>query len=96
MFAVTVTFTVKPGRMADFMPLMLVNAAASRDGEPDCLQFDVCTDPARSDQVFLYELYTDADAFDAHLQTPHFKTFAAQVEDMLAGRELSTFSKVVQ
>lgn len=96
MFVVTVTFTVKPGLMAQFMPLMLVNAAASRNDEPDCLQFDVCTDPARPDQVFLYERYTNAAAFEAHLAAPHFKTFAAQIEDLLADRELTTFTQVAQ
>ena len=28
-FAVTVTFQIEPGRMDEFMPLMLANAAAS-------------------------------------------------------------------
>ncbi|MEL6701373.1 MAG: antibiotic biosynthesis monooxygenase, partial [Pseudomonadota bacterium] len=64
MYAVTVTFQIKPGQMAAFMPLMQANARTSLAAEPECHQFDIATDPARPDEVFLYELYTDAAAFD--------------------------------
>ena len=64
MYAVCVTFQIAEGAMADFLPLMLENAAASLKGEPGCHQFDVCRD---GDEVFLYELYTDAAAFEALL-----------------------------
>ena len=95
MFAVTVTFHIQPGQMAAFLPLMLSNASASRK-EPGCRQFDVCTDPAHNDEVFLYELYTDSAAFDAHLAAPHFKEFAAQVDPMISRREVRTYATVQQ
>ncbi len=96
MFAVVVTFTIKSGQMADFMPLMLANAKASRDNEAGCRQFDVCTDPARPDQVFLYEIYDDAAAFDVHLAAPHFVEFAAATGDMLADKNIVTYTTVHQ
>ena len=77
MFAVTVEFTLDPAQRDAFMPLMLENAARSREDEPGCRQFDVCVDPARPERVFLAALYADAAAVDAHLAAPHFRAFAA-------------------
>ena len=59
---------------------MLENARASLNDEPGCHQFDVCfaaDDPGR---CFLYEVYTDRGAFDAHLGMAHFKAFDAKVK----------------
>jgi (4S)-4-hydroxy-5-phosphonooxypentane-2,3-dione isomerase len=39
-YVVIVDFRIKPERVADFMPLMLENARASRETEPGCRVFD--------------------------------------------------------
>jgi autoinducer 2-degrading protein len=96
MFAVVVTFTLHPDQSGAFMPLMLGNAAQSLDLESACHQFDVCTDPANPDTVFLYELYTDAAAFQAHLASAHFKAFDAATTQMIASKDVRTFAKVSQ
>ncbi|MEM1276626.1 MAG: putative quinol monooxygenase [Pseudomonadota bacterium] len=93
MFAVTVIFEVKPGAMGQFLPRMRQQAADSLAREPGCTQFDVWTDPARPNDVFLYELYTDAAAFDTHLASDHFKSFAADVEAIVADKTLLTYAK---
>ena len=67
MYVVTVEFTIHAEHRARFMTLMLGNARRSRTDEPGCRQFDVCIDDARADEVFLYEIYDDRAAFDAHL-----------------------------
>ena len=95
-FVVTVDFRIRPGQMDAFLPIMRDNAAASVRDEPGCLQFDVCTDPARLDQVFLYEVYTDAAAFDAHLATPHFADFNAASADMIADKTVHSFAAVAR
>lgn len=94
MFVVTVTFVVKPGRMADFLPPMLNQAASSLALEPGCRQFDVCTDPADPEAVFLYEIYDDRAAFDLHLASAHFTRFDAAVADMVAGKTVRTWHRV--
>ncbi|KIT16164.1 putative quinol monooxygenase [Jannaschia aquimarina] len=94
MFAVTVTITVHPGRAPDVLPAMMENARASLRDEPGCHRFDVLTDPARPDDVFLYELYADAAAFDAHRQMPHYKLFDAAVAPMIASKAVSTWARV--
>lgn len=94
MFVVTVSFTVKPDRQEAFMQAMLTNAAASKKLEPGCHQFDVCTDADRPDEVFLYEIYQDSDAFDAHLKTDHFAVFAAQEDDLIVDKTIKTYRTV--
>ncbi|GIT90393.1 antibiotic biosynthesis monooxygenase [Jannaschia pagri] len=93
MFAVVVTITVHPGQMPVFMAAMLENAAASR-AEPACQRFDVATDPARTDEVFLYEIYDDAAGFDAHREMPHYKVFDAAVAPLVQSKDVRTYSVV--
>ncbi|WP_299686246.1 putative quinol monooxygenase [uncultured Tateyamaria sp.] len=93
-YVVTVTFRIVPGQMQAFLPLMRNNALASVRDEPGCLQFDVCTDGDQPDTVFLYEIYTDRAAFDAHLKTPHFKALDAATPQMVVGKTLVTFDQV--
>lgn len=95
-FAVCVTFEIAPGRMDDFMPLMLRNAWTSLAEESGCRQFDVLTDPSLPNEVGLYELYTDAAAFDAHLASAHFKAFDAATADMIATKSVRRYTQVAQ
>lgn len=96
MFAVVVTFEIESTEFAAFIPLMKANAATSLSDEPECLQFDVCTDPSKPNHVFLYELYTDKAAFDAHLASPHFIAFSAATNAMVTGKTVNTYSEVTQ
>ncbi|WP_108816790.1 putative quinol monooxygenase [Loktanella sp. Alg231-35] len=94
MFAVIVTFQINPSDWAAFMPAMRANAATSLADEGGCHRFDVCTDPAHPNEVFLYELYTDRAAFDVHLASAHFKTFDALVAPMIASKSAATYAQV--
>lgn len=94
MYAVTVRFRLVPGGAADFMPLVLQNARRSLTEEPGCLRFDVCTDPARPDEVFLYELYYSRDMFNRHLETRHFAEFEGAAGELIAEKDIRTFAQV--
>jgi quinol monooxygenase YgiN len=94
MYVVTVEFAIDPHRFDEFLPLLLDNARRSRDDEPGCRQFDVCVDDARTGAVHLYELYDDRAAFDAHLASPHFRSFAAATQAMITDRALRTWRRV--
>ena len=72
MLALVVEFRIKPTHLAEFEHAIIENARASRETEPGCRQFDVCRDPAEPSVFFLYELYDDDEAIQAHLQTPHY------------------------
>ena len=94
MYAVVVTFEIREDRIGAFMPAMLRNAQTSLAEEPGCLRFDVCTDPGRPTEVFLYELYTDRAAFEAHLASDHFAAFDAHVAEMIATKDIRTYAEV--
>ena len=94
MYVVTVEFEVHPQCFAAFLPLMLENARLSRENEPGCRQFDVCTDTQRPHSVFLYELYDDRAAFDAHLASAHFKRFDAAVREMVVNKVVRSLLRI--
>ena len=94
MYVVTVEFGIEPASWREFIPLMIENAHLSRTIEPGCRQFDICVDKARPSTVFLYELYDDRAAFDAHLASPHFKAFAAATQKMILGRSILTWQRI--
>lgn len=96
MFAVIVTFKLKAGTQPRFWSLICENAAQSLRDEAGCYQFDVATDPAREDEVLLYELYSNAEAFAEHLKTPHYAFFEAAAASMIADKQVRTYSKVIQ
>jgi autoinducer 2-degrading protein len=87
MYAVTVTLRIKSGRMAELRALMEENARLSLQ-DPGCERFDLCTDPERPDDLFLYELYADRAAFDAHTASEHFKRLSPQIGPMVEDRKL--------
>lgn len=91
MYVIAVEFTIHPQQLAAFMPLLLENARVSRETEPGCRRFDVCRDPGRPERVFLYELYDDRAAFDAHLAAAHFKAFDAAAAPMLAAKSVHSY-----
>lgn len=93
MYAVTVTLQVKSGMIQTFMPLMIKNAHTSRREEPGCQMFDVCRD---ENTIFLYEIYDDRAAFDAHLTSDHFQAFDTAVADMVIDKQLRLFDEVTR
>ena len=95
MFGVTVQFTIDPTKLADFMPLMTENARLSLAREAGCHRFDVCQNPDEVTSIFLYEVYSDRAAFDAHLASEHFQAFNASVAGMVAEKSVKTFELLV-
>lgn len=88
MLVVCVTVQVKPGMGAQFLEAALADREGTRK-EPGNIRFDVLqsTTPAKDgepEQFFLFEIYTDAEAFAAHQQTPHYFAFRDGVAGMMA------------
>jgi (4S)-4-hydroxy-5-phosphonooxypentane-2,3-dione isomerase len=87
-YVITVEFDIEPAQFAAFMRLMMENAGASLRDEAGCRHFDVCRPRDVPNRVFLYEIYDDEAAFQAHLQSTHFKSFAAATKDMISARKI--------
>ncbi len=72
MQVLVVEFQIDQAFAEAFAAAISENARASCETEPGCRQFDVCRDPADAAKFFLYELYDNEAAVQAHLRTPHF------------------------
>jgi quinol monooxygenase YgiN len=94
MWVVVVEFRVRPERVQAFHEAIVSNARESVNNETGCRQFDVCTDPADPMTFFLYEVYDDAAAFDAHLRSPHFLQMNAQVAGWVESKAVRTLQRV--
>ena len=88
MIALVVRIEIKPGYRRQFMESMLDDARHSIQDEPGCLRFDVLEDHEDSDRIFLYEVYEDNAALEAHGQTPHFLRWKETVKDWFASETL--------
>lgn len=94
MYAVCVTFHIRPGHTDRFLARMLEQARDSMNREPGCHHFDVCYDSNSPETIFLYELYSDAHAFAEHNASAHFKAFASDVADWVVSKEVTLFDTV--
>ena len=94
MYVVTVEFVAKAQYRGEFRQALLVNARASREREPGCRQFDVVEDPKDPAALFLYEVYDDAPAFEAHVASAHFREFDHQVRDWVASKTVRILNRI--
>jgi quinol monooxygenase YgiN len=92
-FVIIAEFEVKAGGLERFLELATADASRSVAKEPGCHQFDVTVDQA-ANRVVLYEVYDDEAAFDAHLQTPHLKTFREGIEPLVVSRNVRRLTRV--
>jgi (4S)-4-hydroxy-5-phosphonooxypentane-2,3-dione isomerase len=90
-YAITVELTLKPGCMAAFRKLIDENAQNSFNFEPGCRRFDVLVPCDSADKIFLYEIYDDKAAFEAHLKTEHFLSFNRESNDLLVGKSIAEY-----
>jgi (4S)-4-hydroxy-5-phosphonooxypentane-2,3-dione isomerase len=85
---VLVEFLVKPSFAGRFRDLISANAKASLEREMGCRRFDVLFDPKEPRRFVLYEIYDDETAFDEHLASAHYRSFAAAIENEIEQRSV--------
>ncbi|PYB71129.1 antibiotic biosynthesis monooxygenase [Pseudomonas sp. LB-090624] len=87
MYSLFIRTRVKPGSAEAFLTAIKANAAASVATEPGCLVFDVSQDRVDPQVIYLYEIYRDDAAYDAHTQTAHFRDSRPLVEPLIIEQE---------
>jgi quinol monooxygenase YgiN len=84
-----VEFLVRPGFTERFGELVLANARASIEREDGCRCFDVLmVQPKDTRRFVLYEIYDDEAAFDLHLRSPHYHSFAEAIDGQIEERSV--------
>lgn len=82
-FVLNVTMKIKPGMRKAFLPIIRENAQSSARDEPGCQQFDVLVPEDDINTVYLYEVYNNLAAFEAHREMPHYKKFGEEGRPMV-------------
>jgi (4S)-4-hydroxy-5-phosphonooxypentane-2,3-dione isomerase len=93
MYVVIVEFVIEADHANDFRERVRQQARDSLAMEADCHVFDVCIDPESPERLLLYEVYSDAAAFDRHLASAHFIDFDTSVRAWLRDKKVSRWEK---
>ena len=80
-----VDLDIVPTEMEKYLAAIKENGAATVK-EPGCRQFDILVLASNPNHVFLYEVYDNEAAYQAHRTTDHFKKYAATTGGMVAQR----------
>ena len=84
MLVLMVNIKVKPGRRDDFIAAVRADGEGTTTKEEGNLQFSAVQERDDPDRFFLFEVYRDEAALDAHRQTPHFLKYREATADLLA------------
>ncbi len=88
-----VDLDIQPGQIDQFLAQLKVNGAAAVK-EPGCREFNITVSQKDPIHVFIFEVYDNATALDAHRATDHFKSYAAATKDMVAKRDVRAMASV--
>ncbi len=91
MYVLIVPIHIQPEHREAFLESMLDDAIGSVRDEPGCLRFDVIQDSSDPNCIYLYEVYQDEAAFQAHTEAPHFVRWRETVKDWFAAPPEVTF-----
>jgi quinol monooxygenase YgiN len=94
MFSLTVQLEVRPEDRDEFLAAITTNAETSVRDEPGCRRFDVSAVEEDDTRFVLYEIYDDAEAFEAHKRAPHFAAWR-EVADRVLASQINTRGTVV-
>jgi (4S)-4-hydroxy-5-phosphonooxypentane-2,3-dione isomerase len=93
-FINAVDIDVVPGQVDAYLAALKENGAAAVKEEPGCHEFNITVSQKDPNHVFIFEVYENAAAVEAHRQTAHFKKYAATTKDMVAKREVHPLTAV--
>ena len=75
-FALNVKMSIQPEKRDAFLKQIQDDQKCSREDEEGNLQFSISEDVEAPNTFYLHEQYVDESAFQAHVESPHFKRFA--------------------
>jgi quinol monooxygenase YgiN len=86
-FVLVVELEIDPSQLEPFKAAIKENGETAVRLEPGCRGFSAVFEKDNPTRVRLFEIYENADAFKAHLETPHFKKYAETTKDMVKSRK---------
>ena len=88
-----VDLVVIPSEMPKFLEAIKENGANAVK-EPGCREFNISVLANNPNHIFLYEVYDNEAALNAHRQTEHFKKYQAATANMIADRNVRAMSVI--
>ena len=82
--ALVVKIHMKAEFREQFLKEMWADAIGSEKNEPGCLMFNIVNDKADPNILYLFEVYKDDKAVEAHKKMPHFVKWLETTKDWLA------------
>jgi quinol monooxygenase YgiN len=82
--ALVVKIQMKAEFREQFLKEMWADAIGSEKNEPDCLMFNIVHDKADPNILYLFEVYKDDKAVEAHKKMPHFVKWLETTKNWLA------------
>ncbi len=74
---------IDPDRVEEYKAALREEIEASIRLEPGVLTLYAVSVKGHPAQIRLFEMYADASAYEAHLQTPHFKKYKTSTQTMV-------------
>jgi (4S)-4-hydroxy-5-phosphonooxypentane-2,3-dione isomerase len=89
-----VDYEIAPAELERFVEALKENGAATIK-EAGCLQFDFSQSAKNPNQIFIYEVYENEAAVQAHRNSDHFNKYVAATKDMAINRQIRPMVSVV-
>ncbi|MCB1061503.1 MAG: antibiotic biosynthesis monooxygenase [Verrucomicrobiae bacterium] len=86
MIAIIVQIKVKPECLDQMLEAMAENAKYSNQ-EPGCQKWEYSQHLTDPNQLAIYEIYDDAEAVQAHMESEHFKRWFAVAPTLWESKE---------
>jgi quinol monooxygenase YgiN len=79
---------IDPVQLERYKAMLREEIAASIRAEPGVLTLYAVSVKDHPTQIRIFETYADRDAYEAHLQSPHFKKYKAETQGMVKALKL--------
>ena len=86
---------IDPGQLESYKAAVSEQAEAAIRLEPGVLVLYAVSNKENPAQVRVFEVYRDKEAYQAHLQAPHFLKYKATVETMVKSLKLVAVDPVI-
>ena len=79
---------IDPAQLENYKAALREEIEASIRLEPGVLTLYAVSVKDNPTQIRIFEIYADADAYNAHLETPHFKKYKGSTQQMVKSLKL--------
>ncbi|KRR00914.1 putative quinol monooxygenase [Bradyrhizobium valentinum] len=79
---------IDPARLEVYRAAVKEQIEAALRLEPGVLALYAVTDKENPARVFVFEMYADVEAYNAHLETDHFKKYKGTTQDIVKSLKL--------